>query len=293
MNFKIESEFYPSGFLKKHSLRKGAALWGPRISFSMDSLELIEIQYAGCRCGTRAFSHGPGYKREETYFNPRFENCSLLHCFFSGLVLLYELNREPTIRLRTFMDNSEVFADIQDFDQHLSTRRSHLLEFGAKKVYDLDAELSLSVPPQNGDGFRSDNLNQFRFPTGGISFYGYVWEEESRYWWNDETVSFWETGAVRTTSCWVQHGIRGTRSCYTPDGRLWVEQFFGLTGWENGTWINRFYNYEEEHVRVSRIEVFKRNELLRAIENPSFNTFLEDATLNHVVVPEYSFFEQR
>ena len=293
MTYRIEKEFYPSGFLKKHIGTLNGSMWGPQIDFEEEKLGLIEIRYDHRLCGTRVSSWHDQYERDELYFNPTFKKSNLLHSFHTGLIIFDDREDDSkTVRMETRFDREELSGEIKDFCRVFAERLSHLIEFGSQKVFDLDAELTLCIPKTGQNNFRSDNLNQLYFANGEVCFYGYIWEEEGHYWWNDETVSFWENGAVRATSCWDRHGIRGTRSCFSPDGHLTVEQFFGLTGWETGSWVNRFYQYDNDRISISRIEIFKNHELFQQIDAPIFHSFRDDVELNHFVVPEYMFFEE-
>ena len=100
------------------------------------------------------------------------------------------------------------------------------------------------------------------------------------------TVTFWESGLVRTVSYWQgNYHILGTRSCFNEEGYLWCEQTFAWDGSYTGNWTNRYFDWEGNKLVLNRAEVFRFWKLFKVVEGKSIKTIFDEVGLERYADP--------
>ena len=262
-DFSVEIGFSESGELSQISSLLNKEPFGPKLSFYEDgTLEAVLIEYYNRPVGTNQAWIDNGQKAWECYSSPNLYGATIYRDFSIEFLRLEDL--QPS--LRRWRACKEEFFDC--------ARTSEIQ--GLTLLFDANAELELPPIALNAE-------QQDAIWLGGRSISGgAIGTDIDR---DCATVTFWPNGAVRTVGYWEDDAVIGTRSCFTSEGRLLVEQFFHTSGYRNGNWVNRFFSWHEGAPRLGAIEMYLDFKLHKAIEEPVITSILNEASLNRYVDP--------
>lgn len=246
-------EFFDDNAVKSYCATRDGEQFGPKLTFrSENNLKKASIKYSGKECGTQLQWMDTGYLLGAGYASP----------FFKG----YYIDRDGAVKsLGLALDEFTIFDTNHKFD--IQTTSKHFPE-----IIDVQAEETWSNKHGSNDRFsvfEPRYAGAFRGSGGRIG----------------PTVTFWDSGLVRTISQWDGRHIVGTRSCFKEDGYLWCEQTFAWDGSYTGNWTNRYFGWLGNRFFLDRVEVFRFWKHFKTIEGHSVKSLLDEVGLDRYTDP--------
>jgi hypothetical protein len=246
---KFEIDYFADKSVKSYVAVKNGIQFGPKLVFhDTSNVKSCESEYSGRSYGTNMRWIDFGDRFLDTYFTPCDAN-DVIH-------------RDALLTWLTVTDG--------DFKEYKSEHKFDLQKSSSVKPQIIDIEAEESWLKQH-KAVEHKSIEPPRY-------YGEISKAEGGRF--GATVTFWESGLVRTVSYWQGNNhILGTRSCFNEEGYLWCEQTFAWDGSYTGNWTNRYFEWDGSKLVLNRAEVFRFWKLFKVVDGKSIKTILDEIGL--------------